>query len=85
MYNKKYQFQKFVGDLFLNRLGVAKYTSIDGDKIMLKLEKVGTNRVLRTRYFDNQEEFELFLDTVTDEDDRYYNKARFVNDVINAL
>lgn len=76
-------FEKFVGDCAINSQFVAKYVTSTG-RVKLVVEDKETDTERGERIFFSCEEYESFLDRVTN-DDWVYNGGRVVNDIINAL
>ena len=79
-----YTFQKSLFGLYLNSVGVDKYESADGQiKLVVTHAAKGDTKITRT--FDNEDAYEIWLDSVVDDNDYYYNAANALNSVLSAL
>jgi hypothetical protein len=81
---ERYNFEKIMF-CFWNSVAAYKYKSNTG-KIKLQAEKAGKNKILgKPLYFNNQQEFELWLDKVVDDETAIYNHARATSLLLNHL
>jgi len=79
-----FSFQKSLFSMYINSRGVDKYESESGEiKLVVTHAVDGDTGTFRT--FGNEEEYEAWIDSVVDESDFYYNKARALNSVLNEL
>ena len=76
------KFEKYLFNLSLNNFSVTKYS--DNKEIVLVVEKE-EEAVSDPLVFEDKSKYETWLDTIVDENDMYYNKARALFDVINAI
>jgi len=83
--NDGYRFEKFIFTTSLNSEMVGKYVS-KTDKIRLIAENndnmINKNSVID---FKNDEECSTFIDKKCGENDQYYNTARALQSLINAI
>ena len=79
------KFEKFVFGTFLNDKGVAKYKDGKG-RITLKIENVvrGVTQGFPV-YFENDDEYEQWIDNIVDDETAIYNKALALDRVISAM
>lgn len=78
-----WKFEKHLTGVALNSQFVAKYVD-DDERVKLVVEFDG-ERVGPERLFESRDEYELWIDRVTDDADWTYNQARALNDILNAL
>jgi len=79
------KFEKFLFSTFLNDKGVAKYRDEKG-RITLKIEHAsrGVFQGLSV-FFENDNEYEQWIDNIVDDETAIYNKALALNRVISAI
>lgn len=70
--------------MYLNSWGVDKYESNDG-KIKLVVTHANKGDTKNTMTFDNENSYEQWIDSIVQEDDWYYNKARGLSSVLDAM
>lgn len=79
-----YSFEKTLFNIYLNQLGVDKYSS-DENKIKLIITHATNGDTESVRYFENENSYELWLDSIVDDEDWTYNTARGLSCVIEAI
>ena len=78
------EFQKYVPGLALNGLSVASYS--DGTKIRLVVENEGEAVPgFRVLVFSGEAEYDLWIDTIADEEDWFYNKALCLSNLLDYM
>ena len=79
-----FTFEKYVFGISLNNLSVAKYS--DGGKVKIAVEKDG-EKVTNSNelVFENQAEYEYYIDSHCDEQDQIYNTANALDDLILSI
>jgi len=79
------EFEKFLFGTFLNNKGVAKYKDEKG-RITLQIENIyrGVFQGLPV-FFENNDEYEQWIDNIVDDETAIYNKALALDRVISAM
>ena len=79
------KFEKFLFSTFLNNKGVAKYRDEKG-RITLKIEHMGRGVFQGLPvFFENNDEYEQWIDNIVDDETAIYNKALALDRTINAM
>ena len=79
------EFEKFLFGTFLNNKGVAKY-KVEKGRITLQIENIyrGVFQGLPV-FFENNDEYEQWIDNIVDDETAIYNKALALDRVISAM
>ena len=79
------KFEKFLFSTFLNDRGVAKYIDEKG-RITLKVEHASRGVFQGPPiFFENNNEYEQWIDNIVDDETAIYNKALALDRVISAM
>ena len=79
-----FTFQKSLLSMYLNSWGVDKYISEKGQiKLVVTHATEGDTDISMT--FDKQEAYEIWMDSVVDDNDYHYNEARALACVLSGL
>lgn len=78
-----FKFDKYVTNSFLKELGIAKY--MNNEEILLKVEDIYSGKVLGSRLFKDEEEYQSFLEIKTKDVDWQYNTGKVLVDLIFEL
>jgi len=81
---KKLKFNTYVFDMRLNNLAVARYDHENSEKVTLRVENIN-DKILSKLTFKNSEEANNFIDEHCDSGDQFYNRARALNNLIDAI
>ena len=79
------QFEKYVFSTGFNDLSIAKYSNDNGNVLIQIEDHNGKSKQHESASFTSEDEYETWLDSITDENDQHYNKARAVSDVLAHL
>jgi len=82
----EWKFEKFMFGMRVSDNAVVKYTNEKGQiRIVREYDNCNESKVFEKMYFENQEEFENFIDSVVSDEDAVYNKANALWNLIDAM